>query len=384
MSSNESKTNLSRRAILKLTSVVAGAGVLQAATRAFAQRRDHALNTRLSRQLGLRVPLASAGMAFVGLTELASAVSNAGALGVYGVGNEPPPVFATRLAAIQDQTSGPFGVDFLVASTPAGDFTTQDHIDIAASAGVPVVVFHWNVPERTWVDQLHAGGSKVWMQTSSLAQAQQAVALGVDGIVAQGRSAGGHNRNSSVATWRLVAQFRRALPSKIFILASGGVSDGQSLVRAIRAGADGGWAGTVFVAASESYANEGYKARLIAANGANATQFTTAFGPEWPDQQQRVLRNAGTAQPTSTLPLTIGTTKMFPGILDIPYTMPKHSAIVPTRDTVGNLDEMDMPAGSVSIKAVKKVRSAAEIVDDFVEHGRHACERDDELDLDED
>lgn len=384
MSSNGSKTNLSRRAVLKLASVVAGAGVLSRGTRAFAHRRHDELDTRLAKEFDLRVPLANAGMAFVGLTDLAAAVSNAGALGVYGVGNEPPPVLAARLDAIQEMTSGPFGIDFLVASTAAGDFTTQDHIDVAAAARVPVVVFHWNVPQRSWVQQLHRAGTKVWMQTSSLVQATQAVALGVDGIVAQGRSAAGHNRNTSVATWRLVAQFRRALPNKIFILAAGGVSDGRSLVRAIRAGADGGWAGTVFVAASESYAHEGYKARLIAANHADATQFTSVFGPEWPDQQQRVLRNAGTLSPTSVMPTTIGTTKMFPGVLDIPYTMPKHSAIVPTRDTVGNLDEMDMPAGSVSIKAVRRVRPAAEIVDDFIERGRHACGEDDDRSLDED
>lgn len=384
MSSNGSKTNLSRRAVLKLASIVAGTGVVSRGTRAFAHHRHDELDTRLAKEFDLRVPLASAGMAFVGLTDLAAAVSNAGALGVYGVGNEPPPVLAARLDAIQEMTSGPFGVDFLVASTASGDFTTQDHIDVAAAARVPVVVFHWNVPQRSWVQQLHRAGTKVWMQTSSLAQATQAVALGVDGIVAQGRSAAGHNRNTSVATWRLVAQFRRALPNKIFILAAGGVSDGRSLVRAIRAGADGGWAGTVFVAASESYAHEGYKNRLIAANHPSATQFTTVFGPEWPDQQQRVLRNAGTLNPTAMLPTTIGTTKMFPGVLDIPYTMPKHSAIVPTRDTVGNLDEMDMPAGSVSIKAVRRVRPAAEIVDDFLEHGRDACGHDDDRSLDED
>jgi NAD(P)H-dependent flavin oxidoreductase YrpB (nitropropane dioxygenase family) len=210
------------------------------------------------------------------------------------------------------------------------------------------------------------------------------VRLGIDGVVAQGRSAGGHNRNSTIATWRVVHEMRRALPARIFILAAGGVADGKSLVRAIRAGADGGWAGTAFVAAEESYAHPGYKARLVAAHSPEATRFTTVFGPEWVGQQQRVLRNRATEEPTSTMPATIGTTRLFPGVVDAPYTMPKHSAIVPTRDTVGDLAEMDMPAGSTSIKAVREVRPAAEIIDDFIDGGGQACDRDDDDSLDAD
>jgi enoyl-[acyl-carrier protein] reductase II len=335
------------------------------------------LDTRLSRQFELRVPLASAGMAFVGLTDLAAAVSNAGALGVYGVGADPPPVFAARVQAIRERTSAPFGVDFIVATSPLGTFTTQDHIDLAAAARVPVVVFHWNLPDPAWVTQLHAAGSKVWIQTGDVDVARQGVALGIDGVVAQGRSAGGHNRNSTIPTLQVVEMMRRALPPEIFILAAGGIADGRSLVRALRADADGGWAGTVFVAAEESYAHPDYKARLVAAHSPQATQFTTVFGPEWPGQQQRVLRNHGTADPDSTTPETIGTTVLFPGVLDAPYTMPKHSAIVPTRDTAGDLDEMDMPAGADSVRAVRRVRRAAEIIDEFLADARAAAERDD-------
>jgi len=360
--------------------------MLSRASRVSADRGAPELHTRFSREFGLRVPLASAGMAFVGLTDLAAAVSNAGALGVYGVGPEPPPVVAARIQAIRDQTSGPFGIDFIVAASPLGTFTTQDHIDVVAAARVPIVVFHWNLPERSWVTQLQRAGSKVWIQTGDVHTALQGVALGIDGVVAQGRAAGGHNRNSTISTLRVVDTMRRALPREIFILAAGGVSDGSSLVRAIRAGADGGWAGTVFVAAEESNAHDGYKARLIAARSPEATTFTTVFGPEFPDAQQRVLRNHATANPGATTPATIGTTTLFPGVLDVPYTMPLHSAIVPTRATQGNLDQMDMPAGAVSVLAVRRVRPAAEIVEDFVAGAHEALARDDHDDrsLDDD
>jgi NAD(P)H-dependent flavin oxidoreductase YrpB (nitropropane dioxygenase family) len=369
MSSNESKKTLNRRTVLKLAGAAAGVSALP---RVAAASRGPHVETRLSREFGLRVPLVSAGMAFVGLSDLAAAVSNAGALGVYGVGGDPPPVFSARLAAIREQTSGPYGVDFLLATSAMGPFTTQDHIDLAAAAQVPLVVFHWDVPSAAWVRQLHAAGSRVWVQTGDVAVALRAVAAGADGVIAQGSSAGGHNRNSTTPTLGVVERMRAALPQRIFVVASGGIADGTSLVRAIRAGADGGWAGTVFVAAEESYAHPAYKARLVRAQSPLATQFTTVFGPEWPGQQQRVLRNRATTEATTTQPATIGTTVLFPGVLDVPYTMPKYSAFVPTRDTEGDLDEMDMPAGATSVRAVRRVRPAAEIVDDFVAQARDA------------
>jgi enoyl-[acyl-carrier protein] reductase II len=64
--------------------------------------------------------------------------------------------------------------------------------------------------------------------------------------------------------------------------------------------------------------------------------------------------------------------------------MPKHSAIVPTRETVGDLDEMDMPAGSKSVQAVRRVRPVAEIVEDFIASGREACDRGGDESLDDD
>jgi NAD(P)H-dependent flavin oxidoreductase YrpB (nitropropane dioxygenase family) len=391
MSSIDSKKTLNRRTALKLVGAAAGATVFSRIRSASADRRPTRLRTRLSEEFGLRVPLASAGMAFVSLSDLPVAVTRAGAIGVYGVGAEPPNVVEQRIEIIQRRTSGVYGVDFIVDTGAQGPFTTDAHIEVAREQRVPIVVFHFNLPRPEWVSRLQEVGSTVWVQTGDVNVALQAVALGVEGIVAQGRSAGGHNKNATIATFRLVERMRRALPPEIFILAAGGVSDGHSLVRAIRAGADGGWAGTVFVAASESYAHPGYKSRLIDAHGSNATQLTTVFGPEWPGQPQRVLRNRATDNPTSTQPPTIGTTKLFPrerpedvGIVPVAYTMPKHSAVVPTRDTSGNLDEMDMPAGSESIRSIRKVRSAAEIVDDFIDGANEACERDDHESLDDD
>jgi enoyl-[acyl-carrier protein] reductase II len=325
------------------------------------------LNTRLVTDYGARYPIVSAGMAFVGLTDLAVAVSNAGGIGVYGAAPEPPPVVSARLAAITAGVNGrPFGIDFIVASSALGDFTSPAHIDVVAAYRVPVVVFHWNVPPAAWVAQLHGVGSRVWVQAGDPDFARSALAVGADGIIAQGRSAGGHNRNSTIPTLALVAMIRAQVSRDCLLLAAGGIADGKSLVRALVAGADGGWMGTRFVAAAESYAHPEYQRRLAAAKSRNATDFTTAFGPEWPGQQQRVLRNAAVANPSSTTPPVIGNTVLFPGVVNAPYTMPNHSAIVPTRDTEGDFDQMDMPAGSESILLVDGVQTASEIIQEVV------------------
>jgi NAD(P)H-dependent flavin oxidoreductase YrpB (nitropropane dioxygenase family) len=338
------------------------------------------LSTRLVRDYGIRYPIVSAGMAFVGLPELVVAVSNAGGLGVYGAAPEPPPVVDARLSAIASQTSAPFGVDFIIASGPLGDFTTQGHVDVAAAHRVPVVVFHFDLPQKSWVDQLHAAGSRVWVQAGSAEVAEQAAGLGADAVIAQGKSAGGHNHNQTIPTLDLLAMVRARLPRRCLLLAAGGIADGRSLVRALRAGADGGWIGTRFAASTESYANPGYKARLVSAKGRRATTFTTVFGPEFPNATQRVLANRAATEPPSTQPPVIGSTLLFPGVVNAPYEMPKYSAIVPTRDTTGDLEEMDMPAGSESVLEIVRVQPAAEIIQEIVTEASRLLEEGDQGD----
>ena len=339
------------------------------------------LHTRLVRDYGIRYPIVSAGMAFVGLPELVVAVSNAGGLGVYGAAPEPPPVVDARLSAIASQTSQPFGVDFIVASGPMGDFITPDHIAVAAAHRVPVVVFHFGLPQKAWVDQLQAAGSRVWVQAGSVEVAEQAARLGCDAVIAQGKSAGGHNHNQTIPTLDLLARVRSRLPRHCLLLAAGGIADGRSLVRALRAGADGGWIGTRFAASTESYANAGYKTRLVGAKGRHATTFTTIFGPEFSNASQRVLADRAVTAPPSTQPPVIGSTLLFPGVFDVPYEMPKYSAIVPTRDTTGDLEEMDMPAGAESVLEVVRVQPAAEIIAEIVSEARRLLE---ERDRDDD
>src|SRR5262249_33485895 len=150
--------------------------------------------------------------------------------------------------------------DFLHDTTAFGPATTDDHIEVCVAERVSLVVFHFNVPPRRWVDRLHEGGARVWMQAASVEQAVEAAGIGVDAIVAQGKQAGGHNK-SIVRTKPLLRSVIRAV-SPLMVLASGGIATGADVADALVNGADGVWVGTRMVASLEAYAHDDYKRRL--------------------------------------------------------------------------------------------------------------------------
>ncbi|MEP6835660.1 MAG: nitronate monooxygenase [Gemmatimonas sp.] len=325
------------------------------------------LSTRLTREFGIDVPFVGAGMGFIALPALVAAVSNAGGLGVLGNAIEPPAGTQVLIRSIKALTSKPFGVDFIVDDAAFGPLTTDAHIDVCVDERVKLVVFHFNVPPKVWVDRLHASGAKVWMQAASVKQAVEAVEVGVDAIVAQGSEAGGHNK-SKTPSLTLLPQIINAV-KPVMVLAAGGIANGEGVFNALVAGAEGVWVGTRLVASTEAYANSEYKQRLVQAQ-ANATVTTTMFGPEFPNRPYRVLRNrivnefAGREDQIPTPPPppdVIGKTLLFPQSLKAPYEMPKFSAIVPTPDTVGDFEEMGLPAGD-GVKFIKDIQPAAKII----------------------
>ncbi len=334
------------------------------------------LNTRLTREYGVRFPFVSAGMGFVSYPPLVTAVSNAGGIGVLGNAIEPPPSTQQLIQMIAAGTRNLFGVDLLHDTTAFGPATTDDHIDVCVTEGVRLVIFHFNVPPSRWVDRLHAGGCRVWMQAASVEQAVEAAGVGVDAIVAQGHQAGGHNK-SVVRTIPLLRRVVRAV-KPLMVLASGGIATGGDVVDALANGAEGVWVGTRMVASVEAYAHPDYKRRLTSAHGL-ATAVTTAFGPEYPNVPYRVLRTdlvrkvAGHEDeipPPLPSDPPIGQTVLFPFTLRVPYTMPQFSAAVPSPDTTGQFDLMGFPAGEDSVHKIKCIKPAAEIIADMMAEAR--------------
>jgi enoyl-[acyl-carrier protein] reductase II len=319
------------------------------------------LQTRFTEAYGLTTPIAQAGMAFVGMVpELAVAVSNAGALGAIGVGLMPVPAMIAVVEAVRAGTDGPFHLNFI---TP---FTKPEQIEAVCAVGVPVVSFHWGHPPRTWIDRLHASGVRVFEQIGTVADAERAVADGVDVVVAQGQEAGGHVY-ASLPTLALVPLVVDAVAPAL-VLAAGGIADGRGLAAALMLGADGAWIGTRLVATAESAAHEDYKSRLTAAEGTD-TACTSIFGRDVPRfNPMRVLRNRLVGEwheradevpdDTSDLPV-VGRTR----INGEPVEMHRFSSLLPLRDvTTGDLEEMAMPAGQ-GVGLVGSVEPAGRVID---------------------
>src|SRR5262249_7362476 len=211
-----------------------------------------------------------------------------------GAATEAPPGVLKMIQATRELTDRPFGVNFIVDSTAFGPMTTDAHIEVCVAAGIRLVTFHWNPPQRSWVDALRQAGAKVWFQTGLVGQACEAVQAGVDGIIAQGSEAGGHVK-ATTRTMATLGKILSVVPWSVIVLGAGGIADGRDVVRALARGADGVWVGTRLAASLESDAHDEYKRRLVAATG-RATTHTTMFGPEWPGQRIHVLRNRVVAE----------------------------------------------------------------------------------------
>src|SRR5215831_17700047 len=246
------------------------------------------LSTRLTRDYGLEFPFVGAGMGFIALPELVASVSNAGGLGLLGVGPAPPPVMQQMIQKIKQLTRRPFGVDLIHENTAFGPATTDDHIDACIAEGVKLAVFFWNLPPKAWVQRFHESGARVWYQGSSIAKAKEAVDMGMAAIIAQGSEAGGHNK-SELGLFALLPSMKEACPS-VPVIAAGGIADGRGVAAAMVLGADGVCVGTRLLASNEANIHREYQARVVAAESEDVV-CTSIFGPEWPDQPMLVLRN---------------------------------------------------------------------------------------------
>jgi enoyl-[acyl-carrier protein] reductase II len=328
-------------------------------------------NTAFTRQYGLDVPFAAAGMGFYSLPQLTAAVSNAGGLGVLGVAPAPAPAMAEMVRAVKGLTSRPFGVDLIVAQTAFGPSTTDEHIDVCVREQVPVVVFFWTAPPAAWVERLHRAGCRVWMQVGSLRAAREAADAGMDAVVAQGAEAGGHNKSAAGLLALLPAVVDAVAPRPV--LAAGGIADGRGVAAALALGAEGVWVGTRLLASAEAYAHPDFKRRLLSSSCDDVTR-TSIFGPEWPGEPMKVLRNrvvrewqgrdAGTP-PQPQPPQVIGQTLLG----QEPYPMPKFSAVLPTPDTAGDLEEMCLPAGE-GVGLCRRALPAAQIIAEMMDEAR--------------
>ena len=214
------------------------------------------LTTAVCILLGIKYPIIQGGMAHVGTFELASAVSNAGGLGVIGAGHYEPDWLRQQIALTRKHTDGPFGVNIALTS-PFIDAI----IDLVIHEKVAIVSTGAGDP-TSYVTRFKQAGIKVMPVVGSVAMARRMEAAGADLVVAEGMESGG--RIGETTTMALIPQVADRV--KIPVVAAGGIADGRGLVAALALGADGIQMGTRFVCSTECVAHPDYKQRILAAN----------------------------------------------------------------------------------------------------------------------
>lgn len=315
------------------------------------------MRTAVTELLGIEHPIVQAPIGGLSVPALASAVSNAGGLGMMAITWLDPDEIRDAIAVLRAATDRPFGVNVIIDPQ---DPPQDERVEVALTAGAPLVSFFWGDP-APYVDRVHAAGALASLSVGSAEEARRAVDAGVDIIVAQGWEAGGHVRGD-VSTLVLVPAVLDAVPGTP-VIAAGGIADGRGLAAVLALGVGAAWMGTRFVASREAPAHPHWQGRLVAASETE-TLHTKLFDVGWPDAAHRVLRN-----PTIEAWLAAGSppSGRRPGEGEVIATRPDGSEIVrysstsARADVTGKIDELSLWAGQ-SAGLVHEVLPAAEIV----------------------
>lgn len=221
------------------------------------------MKTRITELFGIQHPIIQGGMHYVGLAELASAVSNAGGLGIItGLTQKTPELLAKEIARCREMTDKPFGVNltFLPAFTAP---PYPEYIAAIVEGGVKVVETAGRSPEA-YMPALKSAGIKVIHKCTSVRHSLKAEKIGCDAVSVDGFECGGHPGEDDVPNFILLP--RAAEELKIPFVASGGMADGRSLVAALALGAEGINMGTRFIATQEAPVHANVKQAIVAAS----------------------------------------------------------------------------------------------------------------------
>jgi nitronate monooxygenase len=317
------------------------------------------MRTQVCELLGIEQPIVQAPMGSAANARLASAVSNAGALGavaltwirdVDGVVRET--------AALTDR---PFGGNFVL------EWDMHRRVDRALAAGLRIVSLTWGDP-TPYVAQVHDAGALLMHTVGSADEARRAADAGVDVIVAQGWEAGGHVLGT-VATLPLVPAVVDAV-APVPVIAAGGIGDARGVAAVLALGAQAAWVGTRFLLAEEAPVHPEYRRRLIAAAETDAEWYANLYDVGWPDAPHRALTNS-----TSRVWETAG--RPAPGArpgegeavahLASGEPLVRYSSEMALEGSTGDVEALSLWAGQ-SVGLVKRVQPAAQIVAELTSH----------------
>lgn len=221
------------------------------------------MKTRITELLGIEHPIIQGGMHFVGLAEMAAAVSNAGGLGIItGLTQGTPKRLQKEIARCKEMTDRPFGVNltFLPSVTPR-DY--PGFVQAIVDSGVKIVETAGNNPAK-YLPPLQEAGIKVIHKCTSVRHSLKAQSIGCDAVSVDGFECGGHPGEDDIPNFILLPRASEELD--IPFVASGGMADARSLVAALAMGAEGMNMGTRFIATREAPVHENVKQAILAAS----------------------------------------------------------------------------------------------------------------------
>jgi enoyl-[acyl-carrier protein] reductase II len=296
---------------------------------------------RICQLFGIEKPIIQAGMIWCSGWKLASAVSNAGGLGIIGAGSMYPDILKEHLTKCKKETDKPFAVNL-----PLLYPDIDKHIESCIEFKVPIVFTSAGNP-KTWTEVLKKEGIRVVHVVSSSKFALKSQDAGVDAVVAEGFEAGGHNGREETTTLCLIPKVKNTID--IPLIAAGGIGCGRSMLAAFALGADAVQVGSRFVGSIESSAHSIFKERVLAATEGETRLSLKALTPVRlleNDFARRVLLAENTCASKDELEALLGRGRAKKGMFE------------------GDMIEGELEIGQVSAN-FDELKSAADIVEEL-------------------
>ena len=297
---------------------------------------------RITKLFGIKYPIIQAGMIWNSGWKLASAASNAGALGLIGAGSMYPDVLRDHIKKCKNATNKPFGVN-----VPMLYPNIEEIMNIIVQEGVKIVFTSAGNP-KIWTPWLKEKGITVVHVVSSVKFALKAQDAGVDAVVAEGFEAGGHNGREETTTLTLIPMVKEQL--KVPLIAAGGIATGSAMLAVMILGADAVQVGSRFVASTESSAHDAFKNIVVDAKEGDTQLTLKELAPvrllknKFFDDVQALYKKAPTVE---DLKLLLGRARAKRGMFE------------------GDLVDGELEIGQIS-GLIHDVKPAAQIVEDII------------------
>ena len=305
------------------------------------------MRTRITELLGIEYPIFQGGMAWIADASLASAVSNAGGLGIIAGGSASADRVGAMIDEAQAKTDKPFGLNIMLMSPHADDLA-----QLVIDKGVKVVTTGAGSPSA-YMDAWKAAGIKVIPVVASVALAKRMEKCGADALVAEGGESGGHI--GELNTMALVPQVVAA--TSVPVLAAGGIASGRQLAAALILGAEGVQMGTRFLTVEECTVHENYKVKVLKAKDSDTIVTGRVAGHPVRGLKNKFAREARKAE--------------LAEIMDGMEQEMKHSGSLRRAAVEGDLDTGSFMAGEVA-GMVNERGTAAQVIQQFMTEAEEA------------